>query len=178
MLTHERRSKASSSRSTPTRATLTALSMMVIRLKKRSPAQPSQALPRRRLRGHVRQLLIAADEHVDPYDLDAVIWVCSTRIQPHLEVTIIRNGASMLNLSAADPEEPREQQFFGKPPGASAMLIDATRNRTLASSRTTSIRVSQCMTRPAPRRVLLTEARQASHTLASSAARSRGSSSG
>src|SRR5881628_425024 len=105
-----------------------ALSMMVIRLKKRSPAQPSQALlAAAALEPTYGKILIAVDEDIDPYDLDAVMWACSTRMQPHLDVTIIRNRASMLDPSAAPPDAPREQQFFPEPRGASAMLIDATR---------------------------------------------------
>jgi len=105
-----------------------ALNMMVIRLKKRSPAQPSQALlAAAALEPTYGKILIAVDEDIDPYDLDAVMWACSTRMQPHLDVTIIRNRASMLDPSAAPPDAPREQQFFPEPRGASAMLIDATR---------------------------------------------------
>src|SRR5207245_2179728 len=104
------------------------LPMMVIRLKKRSPAQPSQALlAAAALEPTYGKILIAVDEDIDPYDLDAVMWACSTRMQPHLDVTIIRNRASMLDPSAAPPDAPREQQFFPEPRGASAMLIDATR---------------------------------------------------
>src|SRR2546427_9246158 len=105
-----------------------ALNMMVIRLKKWSPAQPTQALlAAAALEPTYGKILIAVDEDIDPYDLDAVMWACSTRMQPHLDVTIIRNRASMLDPSAAPPDAPREQQFFPEPRGASAMLIDATR---------------------------------------------------
>src|SRR5207245_2143725 len=78
-----------------------ALNMMVIRLKKRSPAQPTQALlAAAALEPTYGKILIAVDEDIDPYDLDAVMWACSTRMQPHLDVTIIRNRASMLDPSA------------------------------------------------------------------------------
>jgi 4-hydroxy-3-polyprenylbenzoate decarboxylase len=105
-----------------------ALFLMVIRLKKTSPAQPSQALlAAAALDPTYGKILIAVDDDIDPYDLNAVLWACATRMQPHLDVTIIQNRASMLDPSAAHPEAPREQQWYPKPRGAGALLIDATR---------------------------------------------------
>jgi len=104
-----------------------AMFLVVIRLKKRSPAQRMQALLAAALDPTYGKILIAVDDDVDPYDLDAVMWAATTRMQPHLDVQIIQQRASMLDPSAAHPDAPREQQWYPEPRGAGAMLIDATR---------------------------------------------------
>jgi len=102
--------------------------LIVIRLRKEFPAQAHQAmLAAAALDPAQGKMIVAVDEDVDAYDIDAVLWALATRMQPHLDLQVIDNRVALLDPSSAPPDSPAEEQFFPKPRGASTVLIDATR---------------------------------------------------
>ena len=101
---------------------------IVIQMKKRTPAEPWQALhAAAALDSITGKIIIAVDEDIDPREPEAVNWALSFGMQPKRDISIVEHKASMIDPSAAPPGSPEEEAIFPKPSGASAVLIDATR---------------------------------------------------
>jgi 4-hydroxy-3-polyprenylbenzoate decarboxylase len=102
--------------------------LVVIRMKKTSPAQPWQALQAAvALDPSHGKILITVDEDIDSEDADSVNWALSFRMQPHRDVKITTHKFAGLDPSAAPPGSPHTEARFPSPSGCSAIMIDATR---------------------------------------------------
>lgn len=101
--------------------------LIIIKVKKRSLAEPWQAL---RIAGSLDvgfgKIFVAVDEDIDATNLDAVIWAIAYRVQPHRDMEIIERKLSMLDPSASPSDVPFEEQIYPGIKGNSSLLIDAT----------------------------------------------------
>jgi UbiD family decarboxylase len=104
--------------------------LCVIQMEKTNPAHPMQALYATTTldASSLGKIIIAVDEDIDPYDIDAVMWAICWRVQPHRDVKIVTHKSSQLDYSAIPPWiRESEIQAFPGVEGCSVMLIDATR---------------------------------------------------
>ncbi len=105
-----------------------AQNLVVVQMKKRTPADPWQALNAiTTVDPAYGKIVIAVDEDINPQDMEAVMWALCTRMQPAQDLRVLTHRTTLLDPSAAPPQSPVEHLYFPPPAGASAVLIDATR---------------------------------------------------
>jgi 4-hydroxy-3-polyprenylbenzoate decarboxylase len=102
--------------------------LVILKMRKRVTAEPWQALRlASSLDAGFGKIFVAVDEDIDANDMDAVMWAIAFRAQPHRDMEIVQRRVSHLDPSTAPPGSPHEEQFYPRPMGNSALLIDATR---------------------------------------------------
>ncbi|MDP2646259.1 MAG: UbiD family decarboxylase [Desulfobacterales bacterium] len=71
---------------------------------------------------------IVVDDDIDPRDADSVNWALSFRVQPHRDIRIVEGRTTALDPSGAPGDASDDERRYPGPGGASAILINATRN--------------------------------------------------
>lgn len=100
----------------------------VIKIKKRNPAQPWQALNAAASFGPmIGKVFVAVDDDIDPWDPDSVNWAVSFRMQPQYDLRVFQGKSGGIDPSAAPPGTSRDEADYPGRTGTSAVLIDATR---------------------------------------------------
>jgi 4-hydroxy-3-polyprenylbenzoate decarboxylase len=102
---------------------------IVIKTKKTHPSQVWQALQAAAAFDPATgKIIVAVDDDIDPRDPEAVNWAMCFRMQPHRDTKVVTGRVSALDHSVAPPEETPWGVPYPFPDGASALLVNATRD--------------------------------------------------
>jgi len=100
--------------------------MAIVQIKKRSD-EDSQRVIEKLLSSPFIKIVVVVDEDVDPYDLQEVMWVVSTRVQPDRDIAV-KSGMDGMMIDPSTSERKVSTEFFSTfIPKTSKIGIDATK---------------------------------------------------